>query len=151
MEIILKEDVKNLGYKNDIVKVKPGYARNFLIPKGMAIVATESARKVLAENLKQRAFKEEKMRSEAEALAKKLEGITLTIKTKVSSTGKIFGSVNNIQIAEALLEQHKIEIDRKKIEVNQESIKEVGSYTAKVTLYKDIKVEVPFEVKSDVD
>ncbi|PLW92374.1 MAG: 50S ribosomal protein L9 [Marinilabiliales bacterium] len=151
MEIILKEDVQNLGYKDDIVKVKPGYARNYLIPKGMAIVATESARKVLAENLKQRAFKEDKIREEAEGQAKKLEGVTLTIKTKVSSAGKIYGSVNNIQIAEALMDQHKFEVYRKKIEVNHEAIKEVGSYTAKVTLYKDIKVEVPFDVKSDVE
>ena len=149
MEIILKEDVKNLGYKDEIVKVKPGYARNYLIPKGMAIVATDSARKVLAENLKQRAFKEAKTRSEAEALAQKLEGVTLTIKTKVSATGKIYGSVNNIQIAEALMTQHHFEVDRKKIDVNHEAIKEVGSYTANVSLYKDIKVEVPFEVKAE--
>ena len=149
MEIILKEDVKNLGYKDDIVKAKAGYARNYLIPKGMAMFATESARKVLAENLKQRAFKEEKIRNEAEAVAKKLEKVSLTLKTKVSAKGKIYGSVNNIQIADALLEQHKIEIDRKKIDVNHEAIKEVGNYKAKVTLYKDIKVDIPFEVLAD--
>ncbi|MBN2772130.1 MAG: 50S ribosomal protein L9 [Spirochaetes bacterium] len=149
MEIILKEDVQNVGYKDEIVKVKPGYARNFLIPKGMAIVATESARKVLAENLKQRAFKEDKIREEAEAQAKKLEGVTINIKTKVSATGKIYGSVNNIQIAEALMAQYNFEIDRKKVEVKQDAIKEVGSYIAKISLYKDIKVEVPFEVMAD--
>ena len=102
MEIILKEDVVNLGYKNDIVNVKSGYGRNYLIPTGKAIIASPSAKKMLAEELKQRAHKLEKIKKDAEAMAAKLEGVSLTIATKVSSTGTIFGSVGNIQIAEAL-------------------------------------------------
>jgi len=146
MEVILTQDVKNLGYKDDCVKVRPGYGRNFLIPRGMAMEATESARKVLAENLKQRAFKEDKIRKEAEALLEKLKDVKLVIKTKAAATGKIYGSVNNIQIAEALKEQHNFEIDRKKIDVTNENIKETGTYKAKVNLYKDIKTEITIEV-----
>ncbi|HCB63213.1 MAG: 50S ribosomal protein L9 [Bacteroidetes bacterium GWF2_43_63] len=146
MEVILTQDVKNLGYKDDCVKVRPGYGRNFLIPRGMAIIATESARKVLAENLKQRAFKEDKIRKEAEALAEKLKDVKLVIKTKAAATGKIYGSVNNIQVAEALKEQHNFDVDRKKIEVANDTIKETGTYTAKVNLYKDIKAEITIEV-----
>lgn len=146
MEVILTQDVKNLGYKDDCVNVKPGYGRNFLIPRGMAIEATESAKKVLAENLKQRAFKEEKIRKEAEALVEKLKEVKIIIKTKAAATGKIYGSVNNIQVAEALKEQHNFEIDRKKIDVAGESIKEVGTYKAKVNLYKDIKTEITLDV-----
>jgi len=146
MEVILTQDVKNLGYKDDCVKVRPGYGRNFLIPRGMAMEATESARKVLAENLKQRAFKEDKIRKEAEALLEKLKDVKLVIKTKAAATGKIYGSVNNIQIAEALKEQHNFEIDRKKIDVANENIKETGTYKAKVNLYKDIKTEITIEV-----
>ena len=146
MEVILTQDVKNLGYKDDCVKVRPGYGRNFLIPRGMAIIATESARKVLAENLKQRAFKEDKIRKEAEALAEKLKDVKLVIKTKAAATGKIYGSVNNIQVAEALKEQHNFDVDRKEIEVANDTIKETGTYTAKVNLYKDIKAEITIEV-----
>ena len=102
MEIILKEDIVNLGYKNDIVNVKSGYGRNYLIPTGKAVIASPSAKKMLAEELKQRAHKLEKIKKDAEAMAAKLEGVSLTIATKVSSTGTIFGSVGNIQIAEAL-------------------------------------------------
>ncbi len=144
MEIILKEDVANLGYKNDIVNVKPGYGRNFLIPKGKAILATPSAKKILAESLKQKAHKLEKIKNEALELAKKLEGVSLTIATKVSSTGTIFGSVNSIQIAEKLAEKG-FEIDRKIIVV-KESIKEVGNYVAEVKLHKEVSVDIPFEV-----
>lgn len=116
MEIILKEDVQNLGYKDDIVKVKDGYGRNYLIPTGKAIIASESARKVLAENQKQRAHKLAKIKADAEALAKKLEGLTLTIGTKTSSSGVIFGSVNSIQVAEALeKEGFAIDRDRKSV------------------------------------
>ncbi len=145
MEIILKEDMPRLGHKDDIVKVKDGYARNYLIPKGYAIPATESAKKVLAENKRQRAHKEEKIRNEALETAKKLEGVTLSIPTKTSSTGKIFGSVTNIQIAEALKEKG-FEIDRKMISFKEENIKEVGKYTAIVKLHREVTVEVPFEV-----
>ena len=128
MDIILKEDVVNLGYKNDIVNVKSGYGRNYLIPTGKAIIASPSAKKMLAEELKQRAHKLEKIRKDAEAVAAKLEGVTLTIATKVSSTGTIFGSVGNIQIAEALAKLGH-EIDRKIIVV-KDAVKEVGNYKA---------------------
>ena len=146
MEIILTQDVKNLGYKNDIVNVKPGYARNYLIPQGMAILATESARKVLAENMRQQAYKQEKIKKEAEELAKVLEGLSLRIPAKAASTGKIYGSVNNVQIANAIKEAKGIEIDRKHILVDDDTIKEVGSYKAKVRLHKDVTVEISFEV-----
>ena len=147
MEIILKEDVVNVGYKDDIVNVKSGYGRNFLIPQGKAVIASESAKKVLAENLRQRAHKLEKIKKDAQDLAAKLEGITLTIGAKTSSTGIIFGSVNNIQIAEELVKKG-FEIDRKIILI-KESVKEVGNYKAQVRLHKDISVEIPFEVISE--
>ena len=146
MEIILIQDVKNLGYKNDIVNVKPGYARNFLIPQGMAILATESARKVLAENMRQQAYKQEKIKKEAQELATVLEGLSLRIPAKAASTGKIYGSVNNVQIANAIKEAKGIEIDRKHILVDDDTIKEVGNYKAKVRLHKDVTVEISFEV-----
>ncbi len=146
MEIILTQDVKNLGYKNDIVNVKPGYARNYLIPQGMAILATESARKVLAENMRQQAYKQEKIKKEAEELAKVLEGLSLRIPAKAASTGKIYGSVNNVQIANAIKEAKGVEIDRKHILVDDDTIKEVGNYNAKVRLHKDVTVEISFEV-----
>ena len=146
MEIILIQDVKNLGYKNDIVNVKPGYARNFLIPQGMAILATESARKVLAENMRQQAYKQEKIKKEAQELAAVLEGLSLRIPAKAASTGKIYGSVNNVQIANAIKEAKGIEIDRKHILVDDDTIKEVGNYKAKVRLHKDVTVEISFEV-----
>ncbi|MPM02072.1 50S ribosomal protein L9 [bioreactor metagenome] len=146
MEVILTQDVKNLGYKDDCVKVRPGYGRNYLIPRGMAIEATVSAKKVLAENLKQRAFKEDKIRKEAEVLAEKLKDVKLVIKTKAAATGKIYGSVNNIQVAEALKEQHNFEVDRKKIDVANDTIKETGTFKAMVNLYKDIKAEITLEV-----
>ena len=146
MEIILTQDVKNLGYKNDIVNVKPGYARNYLIPQGMAILATESARKVLAENMRQQAYKQEKIKKEAEELAAVLEGLSLRIPAKAASTGKIYGSVNNVQIANAIKEAKGIDIDRKHILVDDDTIKEVGNYKAKVRLHKDVTVEISFEV-----
>ena len=146
MEIILTQDVKNLGYKNDIVNVKPGYARNFLIPQGMAILATESARKVLAENMRQQAYKQEKIKKEAQELAAVIEGLSLRIPAKAASTGKIYGSVNNVQIANAIKEAKGIEIDRKQILVDDDTIKEVGNYKAKVRLHKDVTVEISFEV-----
>ena len=146
MEIILTQDVKNLGYKNDIVNVKPGYARNFLIPQGLAILATESARKVLAENMRQQAYKQEKIKKEAQELAAVLEGLSLRIPAKAAQTGKIYGSVNNVQIANAIKEAKGIEIDRKQILVDDDTIKEVGNYKAKVRLHNDVTVEISFEV-----
>lgn len=146
MEIILKEDVVNLGYKNDIVTVKSGYGRNYLIPTGKAVIASPSAKKMLAEELKQRAHKLEKIKN-AEALAAKLEGVSLTIATKVSSTGTIFGSVGNIQIAEELAKLGH-EIDRKIIVV-KDAVKEVGAYKAIVKLHKEVSVEIPFEVVAE--
>lgn len=148
MEIILLQDVPNLGSKNDVVTVRNGYARNYLIPKGMAITATESAKKVIAENIKQQAHKEAKIKAEAEQLAKKLEGIKLTIGAKTSSTGKIFGSVNNIQIAEALAEKG-FEIDRKSIALSEDQVKEVGTYKAEIKLHREVKVSIEFEVVSE--
>ena len=137
MEIILKEDVVNLGYKNDIVTVKSGYGRNYLIPTGKAVIASPSAKKMLAEELKQRAHKLEKIKKD----------VSLTIATKVSSTGTIFGSVGNIQIAEELAKLGH-EIDRKIIVV-KDAVKEVGSYKAIVKLHKEVSVEIPFEVVAE--
>ena len=147
MELILIEDVAGLGYKNDIVSVKKGYGRNYLIPQGKAVIASESARKVLAENLKQRAHKLAKIKADAEELAAKLAPVALIIATKVSSTGTIFGAVGNIQIAEALAKLG-FEIDRKTIVV-KDTVKEVGSYTATVKLHKEVSVEIPFEVVAE--
>ena len=147
MQVILKEDVTNLGYKDDIVTVKDGYGRNFLIPQGKAFIASESAKKVVAEYLKQRAHKLAKIKADAEELAAKLKDVTLTIGAKTSSTGTIFGSVNNIQIAEELA-QKGFEVDRKVI-VIKESVKEVGNYKATLKLHKEVSVEIPFEVVSE--
>jgi large subunit ribosomal protein L9 len=147
MEIILKEDVANVGYKDDIVNVKSGYGRNFLIPQGKAVIASESAKKVLAENRKQRAHKLAKIKQDSVDLAAKIEGITLTIGAKTSSTGTIFGSVTNIQVAEELAKKG-FEIDRKTI-VIKDSVKEVGNYNAVVRLHKEVSVVIPFEVISE--
>ena len=147
MEIILKEDIVNLGYKNDIVTVKSGYGRNYLIPTGKAVIASPAAKKMLAEELKQRAHKLEKIKKDAEELAAKLEGVSLKIATKVSSTGTIFGSVGNIQIAEELAKLGH-NIDRKIILV-KDSVKEVGHYKAVVKLHKEVSVEIPFEVVAE--
>ncbi len=150
MEIILKQDVQNLGYADEIVKVKDGYARNYLIPQGMAILATEPNKKMLAETLKQRAFKAEKIRKEAEFLAGKIDGLNVKIYTKASEKGTIFGSVNNIAVANALKDQHGIEIDRKKIVIKEDHIKELGNYTAVVNLHKDFnKVSLNLEVLAE--
>ena len=146
MDIILTQDVKNLGYKNDIITVKPGYARNYLIPQGFAILATESARKVLAENLRQQAYKLEKIKKDAESVAAVLEGLTLRIPTKAGETGKIYGSVNNVQIANAIKEAKGIEIDRKQIMLDENTIKEIGNHNVKIRLHKDVMVEIALEV-----
>ena len=148
MELILKEDVINLGYKDDIVKVKDGYGRNYLIPTGKAVIASESAKKVLAENLKQRAHKLAKIKADAEALAAKLAGVSLTIATKVSATGAIYGSVGAIQVAEELAKLG-FEIDRKIIAVS--AVKEVGNYEATVKLHKEVAVKVPFAVVAEAE
>ncbi|MBQ4007559.1 MAG: 50S ribosomal protein L9 [Muribaculaceae bacterium] len=147
MKIILKENVNNLGYKDDVVEVKNGYARNYLIPQGKAILATSSALKVLAENQRQRAHKIAKIKADAEAVAASLEGVSLTIPAKTSSTGTIFGSVNAIQIAEEL-EKLGHNIDRKTI-IIKNAVKEVGKYTATINLHKEVQVEIPFEVVAE--
>lgn len=144
MKIILKEDISNLGYKDDVVEVKNGYGRNYLIPQGKAVIATPSALKVLAENQRQRAHKLAQIKAEAETLANALKDVRLTIGAKTSSTGTIFGSVNNIQIAEAL-EKLGHNIDRKIIYI-KDTIKEAGEYTATIKLHRDVIVEIPFEV-----
>jgi len=148
MEIILKEDIQNLGHKNDIVTVKNGYGRNYLIPKGLAVIANASAKKMHEENIKQRAHKEEKIKNEAQEIANKLEKVTLTVGAKTSSTGKIFGSVNTIQLAEALKEKG-YEIDRKNISIPEDQIKEVGKYTATVKLHKEVSVDIEFEIVAE--
>ena len=147
MEVILKEDIITLGYKDDVVNVKEGYARNFLIPQGKAIIASPSAKKVLAENMKQRAHKIEQVKNDAQAIADKMEGTTLSIGAKTSSTGTIFGSVTNIQIAEELAKKG-FDVDRKLI-IIKDQVKEVGSYTATVKLHKEVTIEIPFEVVSE--
>lgn len=144
MEVILTQDIHKLGEKDDIVTVKPGYGRNYLIPQGYAILATESARKVLAENLKQTQFKQEKIKNDALALAEKLENVKLTIGAKAGESGKIFGSVNSIQIADAL-KKEGFEVDRRRITFEVEP-KVLGEYLANLNLHKEVKVQVPFEV-----
>ena len=147
MQIILKEDVQGLGYKDDVVEVKNGYGRNYLIPQGKAVIATPSALKVLAENQRQRAHKLEKIKADAQAAAAALEGVSLTIGAKTSATGTIYGSVNAIQIAEAL-EKLGHNIDRRQI-VIKDAVKEVGQYNATINLHKEVSVEVPFEVVAE--
>lgn len=148
MEIILLQDVHKLGQKDDLVHVKDGYGRNYLIPRGYAIAATPSAKKMHAENLRQRAHKEEKIRESARELASKMAGLTLTIGAKTSSSGKIFGSVNTIQLAEALKEKG-FDIDRKSISLPEDQIKEVGKYKATIRLHREVKVEVDFEIVAE--
>ena len=145
MEIILNQDVKGLGYKYDIVKVKAGYGRNFLLPRKIAVLATESNKKVQAETLKQRAFKEEKLRNEAAANVEKMTTLILKVGAKAGESGKIFGSVTNIQLAEAL-KKEGFDIERKNIEINGEAIKNLGTYSAKVRLFKEVVATINFEV-----
>jgi large subunit ribosomal protein L9 len=148
MEIILTQDVDRLGSKDDLVKVKDGFARNFLIPQKKAIVATSTAKKVLAENIKQRAHKEAKLKNEALSIAEKLANKKITIGAKTSTLGKIFGSVNTIQLAEAI-NKKGFEIDRKQIILPEEHIKEVGTYSAKIKLHKEVIIEIEFEVVAE--
>ncbi len=147
MKLILKEDVAGLGYKDDVVEVKSGYGRNYLIPTQKAVIASPSALKVLAENQRQRAHKLAKIKADAEATAAALKDVKLTIGAKTSSTGTIFGSVNAIQVAEAL-EKLGHNIDRKLI-VLKEPVKEVGEYVATIKLHKEVTAEVPFEVVAE--
>lgn len=146
MEVILKQDVDNLGFTHDIVTVKDGYARNYLIPRGLAVIANETNRKVLAELKRQQAFKAEKIKNESLVVAKALEGLSLRIPAKAGASGKIFGSVNTVQIANAIKEATNIEIDRKKIHLNEDAIKELGHYKAKIKLHKEVQLEIDFEV-----
>ncbi len=143
MEIILKQDVENLGYKNDIVNVKPGYANNFLIPSGLATAATASAKKVLAENLKQRAHKDAAIKAEAEKKAKTIEQVKLKFEMKTTDGVKIYGSVTPAMIAEAIVAQG-FEVDKKQVSVD--TIKTVGSYTATIRVHKEVAAEIPVEV-----
>ena len=147
MEVILKQDIKNLGDKDDVVNVKPGYGRNYLLPKGYAILATPSARKVLAENLKQAQFKQEKIRKDADAIAARLEGVKLNIGAKAGESGKIFGAINTIQVADAL-KKEGFDVDRRRITFDQEP-KFVGDYIANINLHKEVKVQVPFSVVAE--
>jgi large subunit ribosomal protein L9 len=148
MEVILKSNIEKLGAKDEVVNVKPGYARNYLIPRGYAVAATESARKMLAENLKQRAHKETKILADAQTLAEKLSALTLKIATKASDTGKIFGSINTIQLSEAFAKEGH-NIDRKSISLVEEHIKMLGAYEAKVKLHKEVTASVNFEVVNE--
>ncbi len=145
MDIILKQDVTNLGSKDDIVTVKDGYARNFLIPNKVAVIASASAKKVLEENIRQRAHKEAKLVDEAQVIAGQLKDIKLTIGAKTSSKGKIFGSVSNIQIAEELTKKG-FDLDRRKITIKEDIVKETGSYTATIKLHKEVIVDLPFDI-----
>lgn len=146
MEIILIQDIANLGFTDEIVTVKNGYARNYLFPKGLAKAANQTNKKILAENLKQKAFKLDRILKSAEELSLKIEGITLKIGTKASEKGKIFGSVTTVQIAEAIKEQTGLDIDRKKISIDGDAIKELGNYTGKVHFHKEVKTAFNIEV-----
>jgi large subunit ribosomal protein L9 len=145
MEVLLKQDVNTLGTKDEIVKVRDGYGRNYLIPQGLAIQATEAVRKMHTETLKQRAFKEEKVKAEAVKTAKKLKDMLVKVGAKVGEAGKIFGSVNALQVAESL-KKAGINVDRKDIVIKEESIKHVGKYIATVKLHKDVVETITFEV-----
>ena len=145
MEVILLKNVDKLGYRDEVVTVKDGYGRNYLIPQGYAQLATKSAIKSHEEKLRQRAHKESKVLDEAKAVAAKIDGVTIKVVAKVGENGKIFGSVNTVQLAEAL-EAEGIMIDRKSISIKEEPIKEVGSYNAGVNLHKEVKAEFSFEV-----
>ncbi|PCI03742.1 MAG: 50S ribosomal protein L9 [Flavobacteriaceae bacterium] len=148
MELILKQDVENVGFKDDVVSVKNGYGRNFLIPHGMAVLATSSAKKVLAETLKQRAFKEEKLVSDANVIAEALKALELKIAAKTADSSKLFGSVNNADIAEALSKQGQ-NIDKKFIKVDGGSIKRIGKYVVTVRLHRSVIIALPLEIVAE--
>jgi len=145
MEVILKKNVSKLGYANEIVKVKPGYGRNFLIPQGYAVLATASAKKAHGEILKQKSHKETKLQEEAQELANKMSALELSIQTKAGDNGKIFGSINTIQLA-AALKSEGYEVDRKSLKIKDEPIKELGTYEAEVNLYKGVQQTISFKV-----
>ena len=145
MEVILKKNVNKLGYANEIVKVKPGYGRNFLIPQGYAVLATASAKKAHGEILKQKSHKETKLQEEAQELANKMASLELSIQTKAGDNGKIFGSINTIQLA-AALKKEGYEVDRKSLKIKDEPIKELGTYEAEVNLYKGVQQTISFKV-----
>lgn len=147
MELILKEDIKGLGYKNDIVNVKPGFGRNYLIPQGLALVASESNKKVVAENIKQAAHKADRLKQAAEDLAAKIATVSIEIATKVGETGKIFGKVTSLQVSDAL-KAKGIEIDRKKIAF-KDDVKNIGEYVAHIDLHKEVKTTINVKVVSD--
>ncbi|MBL0330475.1 MAG: 50S ribosomal protein L9 [Bacteroidetes bacterium] len=145
MEVILKQDVKNLGYKDDVVNVKPGYGRNFLIPKNLAEMATVSSKKMLTETVKQRAFKEQKVKAAAEATVAKLKDLVVKVGAKVGESGKIFGSVTTVQVADAM-KKLGYDVDRKNITMNEDAIKTVGTYSANIRFHKEVVGTVTFEV-----
>lgn len=147
MEVILKQDIKNLGYKDDVVRVKDGYGRNYLIPKGYAVIANDSNRKILAENIRQAQFKQDRIKKDAEAIAASLANVAVSIGAKAGESGKIFGAVNTIQFAEAL-KKLGFEVDRKRITFETD-VKFLGSYVANLNLHKDVKIQVPFEVVAE--
>ena len=146
MKVILREDIKNLGYKDDVVEVKSGYGRNYLIPQGKASLATESALKMLAEDLRQREFKQDKLKKDAEAIATKLDGTSIKVATKAGASGKIFGSITSLQIVNALKEKG-FEVDRRKIVTDD--IKELGTHSATVNLFKEISATISIEVVTE--
>jgi len=148
MEIILLQDVNKLGQKDDIVNVKEGYGRNFLIPRGFAVQASSSEKKMHTENLRQRAHKEEKIKIAAQEIAGRMAGLKIVVGAKTSTSGKIFGSVNTIQLAESLKEKG-FDIDRKNITLPEDQIKEVGNYKAIIKLHREVRVEVEFEIKGE--
>lgn len=148
MEVILKQDVENLGFKDDLVSVKNGYGRNFLIPCGFAQLATSSAKKVLVENLKQRAFKEKKVIGDSQKKAKALGGLTIKIKAKVGSGDKLFGSIGNTDLSEAI-DKAGFEIDKKFITIPGRLIKRTGSYSAQIRLHRNVVMDFPFEIIAD--
>lgn len=148
MELILKQDVENLGFKDDVVTVKNGYGRNYLIPHGYATLATSSAKKVLAENVKQRAFKEAKLIKDATKIADAIKGLEIKIASKVGSGDKLFGSVNNINVAEAIAKSGT-EIDKKFIKVVGGSVKRLGKYEASVRLHREVVADITFEVVAE--
>ena len=149
MEVILKQDIAKLGFTNELITVKDGYARNYLIPQGLAIQATPSAKKVLAETMKQRAHKEEKFLKDAQILSQAIEAVELTIATRVGESGKIFGSVNALQISDALKAQANLIVDRKKIDLKGDAVKEVGEYTATANLHKEVSATIIFKVVAE--
>ena len=147
MEIILKQDVKHLGYKDDVVSVRPGYGRNFLIPKGLAELATVSAKKVLAENMKQAQFKQDKLRKDAEAIAEALKAVTVIVGAKAGETGKIFGAVTTLQLSEGIKKLGH-EVDRRNITFEND-VKIVGKHLANLNLHREVKVQIEFEVVAE--